>query len=148
MFSLIITIMAVALVAALVLATVYYANHFAQDGASRARSAKYLQEGNQLVGALEVYKTDHDGQLPTGTNDDIKNALMQGNYLRGWPATEWGFTSDYAIRSEVDQASCQAVNDKIGVSGVPDCNDPAYLNVRVCCTMPSSATGASGATGT
>lgn len=147
MFSIIITVIAIALVAALIAACVYYGGQFATDGSAKAKSARYLQEGNQLVGALELYKSDHDGQLPTGTNEDIKNTLISGKYLKGWPEQEWGFTTDYAVRSEVDQNACKAVNDKIGISTVPDCSDPAYLNVRVCCTMPSSSTGASGVTG-
>ena len=77
MFSLIVTITSIALVAALALATLYYGGSAVNKGAADATAAKILLQGQQLLGAAELYKADtgkwpplgrraHRGQVPLG----------------------------------------------------------------------------------
>lgn len=133
MFSLIITIIAVALVAALALATLYYGGEFVTDGQARANMTKIVQEGNQVVGALELYKADF-GSFPTGTSEEIATALVSNEYLRQIPSGEWEFRNDYAVRTDLTADACLAINQKVGVNTVPECSDTAYEGRTVCCS--------------
>ncbi len=54
MFSLIITIISIALVAALALATIYYGGSAFNRGSADAKAAQYINEGQQLSGAAAV----------------------------------------------------------------------------------------------
>lgn len=56
MFSLIITVISIALVAALALATLYYGGSAFNKGAAKADAAKILLQGQQLIGASELFK--------------------------------------------------------------------------------------------
>ncbi len=134
MFSLIVTIIAVALVAVLALATLYYGAQYVQDGQARAAITKIVQEGNQVVGALELYKADNGG-FPIGTSDEIKAQLMAKNYLQQMPTGAWEFRNDFAVRTDLSEASCLIINKKIGVNSVPSCSDPAYTGQTVCCSV-------------
>lgn len=133
MFSLIITVISIALVAVLILATIYYGGGFVKDGTARAQSAKYLQEGTQLVGAIELYKSEHSGALPVGTNEEIKAELVRANYLKQWPAQDWAYTEDFAIRADVTEAACLALNKTLKIDNIPSCSDPTYTATKVCC---------------
>jgi type II secretory pathway pseudopilin PulG len=126
MFSLIIAVIAIVLVGLLALATMYYLNNAGRDASATSQSALYLQEGSQLVGALEVYKLEHDGSMPTGTEAEIKETLLRdGKYLKSWPEKSWRFSTDYAFRAEVSTDAC----------AVPSCSDTAYEAKSVCCSV-------------
>jgi len=133
MFALIVTIVSVFLVAALALATIYYGGDLATDGQSRANTTKVLQEGNQVIGALELYKADN-GSFPTGTGDEIKQLLVSNNYLKQIPSGEWAFRSDFAVRTDLTEETCLTINKKVGVDTVPSCTDPAFENRTICCS--------------
>lgn len=132
MFSMIITIIAIALVAALAMATIFYGSSYYKDGQARAAATKTLAQGNQITGALELYKADKGG-LPTGTSDDIKQALLTNNYLRTWPADAWQLRDDYVVRSDLDETACKMVNASLKIDVIPTCDDPAYAGKSYCC---------------
>ncbi len=134
MFSLIMTVIAVALVAALALATLYYGGEFITDGSARAQMTKILQEGNQVVGALELFKADNGG-FPTGTSDEIKAKLVDQKYLKQMPSGEWEFRNDFAVRTDLDESACLQINKKVGINVVPACSDSAYTGRTVCCSV-------------
>lgn len=134
MFSLIITIISIALVIVLAAATLYYGGNPFEQAAQRADSARILQEANQIAGALELYKADNGG-FPTGTPTEIANALVDGRYLSQFPNPEkWSFTTNYVVHSIADEEQCIAINEKLGITYVPTCDDPEYANRSVCCT--------------
>ena len=132
MFSMIITIISIALVAALALATLYYGAQYYNDGQAKASATKTLQQGNQITGALELYKADK-GALPTGTSDDIKNALLSNQYLTSWPAEAWQMRGDYVVRSDLDEKACLMVNKSFKIDTIPTCDDPAFTGRSYCC---------------
>lgn len=134
MFSLIITIVAIALVALLALATIFYGTTFLSEGSARAMVTRTLQEGNQVIGAVELYKADHDGKLPTGTSDEIKATLLSTDYLKAWPDVNWEFRTDYAVRTGLSEDSCLSINKSLGIDTVPQCSDTNYTNRSFCCS--------------
>lgn len=134
MFALIITIVSIALVAALALATLYYGGTAINRGGERADAAKILQEGNQLSGALELYKADHGG-FPVGTSEQIRDQLLASNYLKAYPASGWEFRNDYAVRTGLSETACQTLNNSMGITTIPSCTDPAFKGRTICCTI-------------
>lgn len=133
MFSLIATIIAVALVAALALVTLFYGGSVMNTGSDRAAIARYLSEGTQVQGALELYRVEN-GELPTGTVDQIKQQLLDGHFLKTWPNGSWTLVNDYAVRTDLSLDACLQVNAKLNVSIVPICGDTAFTGRNLCCS--------------
>lgn len=83
MFSLIITIISIALVAALALATLYYGGSSFNRGAAGAEAARLINEGQQINGAVALAKSD---TTPVTT----LSQLVTDNYLSQVPASFLG----------------------------------------------------------
>jgi type II secretory pathway pseudopilin PulG len=79
MFSLIITIISIALVAALALATLYYGGSSWTRGNAAASAATLTNQGEQIRGALALYYT-HKGEYPATLDD-----LVTAEYLKTVP---------------------------------------------------------------
>lgn len=79
MFSLIITIISIALVAALALATLYYGGSSWTRGNAAATAATVTNQGQQIRGAMELYYADHSA-YPASLQD-----LVTGEYLKTIP---------------------------------------------------------------
>lgn len=138
MFSLIITIIAIALVAALVLATVYYGGNALNKSSDSANSAEVLNKGNQIQGAFELYRADH-GHLPVGTADEIKSVLISSEYLKSWPSakssSQWGLINDYATLSGLTQSQCESINQQmLGSPTIPACSATGNEGKSYCCS--------------
>jgi hypothetical protein len=132
MFSLIITIIAIALVAALALATLYYGGPIFNEGADRAQAAKLSAQGQQIMGAMELYRAEK-GVYPQSLND-----LVADEYLKSIPvaqaeeakalasafaaSTTWTLSSPgqpVIVLKPVSLATCKAYNQaNVGMSGV------------------------------
>jgi len=80
MFSLIITIISIALVAALALATLYYGGDAFNKGRAGADASKLINEGQQINGAVALAKADN---AVRGTIAD----LQAGQYLASVPSS-------------------------------------------------------------
>jgi type II secretory pathway pseudopilin PulG len=132
MFSLIITVIAIALVAALALATLYYGGPIFNAGAERAQAAKLSAQGQQIMGAMELYRAEK-GVYPQSLND-----LVADEYLKSIPvaqaeeakalasafaaSTTWTLSSPgqpVIVLKPVSLATCKAYNQaNVGMSGV------------------------------
>lgn len=134
MFSLIITIISIALVAALALATIYYGGSAFNKSAAESNATKLLNQAQQLLAADRLYRVDH-GSAPTSMAD-----LVNGGYLKSVPTAmskpivstayastqEWNMISTtagtaYSLSSSsfVDEDSCKFLNKKsLGQDGV------------------------------
>lgn len=83
MFSLIITIVAIALVAALALATLYYGGTAFQKSTVSAKATRVITHGQQIQGAQDAFRADF-GRWPT--EEELLGANDRGLvYLRSWP---------------------------------------------------------------
>ena len=138
MFSLIITVISVALVAALALATLYYGGDAYESGQAKAEAAKLRNQGQQLVAAAEFYylqkgewpetiqKMVDDGFLttvPVAQRTAIQEALAG----RAWVmpvARQPLFTFD-----EVTSEVCSTLNqDSYGLKGILPKLQPGYMH--------------------
>lgn len=85
MFSLIITIISIALVAALALATLYYGGSAFNRGSAGATASQLINEGQQLNGAVSIAKADIAAGVNTQAN--LVSELVDFKYLSQLPAS-------------------------------------------------------------
>lgn len=109
MFSLIITIISIALVAALALATIYYGGTAFNKGSAEAKASQLINEGQQINGAKTMQNAD------VAAGDTSKS--FTPDYLAQAPAV-WTIPvgahgSATVVTSGADV--CQAVNAKAGL---------------------------------
>lgn len=131
MFSLIATLISIALVAALALASLYYGGPVFNQGAARAHAAKIAAQGQQLQGAAELYKAntgeypislaelvaqDYLKSIPVASAQEqvlINNALAASTWVMVAPKTPV-----FALTG-VTEAVCKAINlGSYGVEGI------------------------------
>lgn len=115
MFQLIVSIIAVALVAALAGASIFYGGDAFSSGTSKAQATALINEGQQLNGAATLYRVDF-GQDITDLTD-----LTSQNYIgQVPPATEsadWAFDSAselFYLDATVGEEVCDKVNEASG----------------------------------
>lgn len=138
MFSLIITIAAVALVVALVAATMYHGgSETMTKGKQEAEVAQSLNELTQIKAALTQYYAD------TGTQATSLQSLVP-KYLSSIPEG-WGvevpsqvaFESSRLLSGTEEQklTSCQQINAKLGMTGEPPSCASIDANFSGCCVV-------------
>jgi hypothetical protein len=94
MFSLIISIIAIALVAALALASIYYGGDAFQEGTVKAEASTIVNQGQQVQGAVTMAEVNGD---VVGTDITV---LTTKNYLKEVPkfgANSWTVTATEAV---------------------------------------------------
>lgn len=84
MFSLIISIIAIALVAALALASIYYGGDAFQEGNSKAEASTIVNQGQQVQAAVTMSEIDEKGYFVDPTKTDLSD-LVTGKYLKEIP---------------------------------------------------------------
>ncbi len=149
MFSLIITIVSIALVAALALAALYYGGPAVLRGQADAQATRVLLHGQQLTAAADLYRADH-GQYPLNIQ-----AMVDGGYLRMVPVALEGSLMNTAwagdeawfmpkpgvpvfVLPDVEAQSCTRINLRsYSQDGIlPQVND----SLSVQCYGPTTAT--------
>ena len=122
MFSLIITIISIALVAALALATLYYGGNAFNKGSAEAEASKIAAQAQQVLGAVSLYRAER-ADAPTAANLLAHDYLatiptLSGNGVQ-WTelvAGEGSFWATNAVSKEV----CLKFNKMIAkVEGIP-----------------------------
>lgn len=121
MFSLIITIVSIALVVALVAATMYSGGDTLNQGRSRADAAAFVNGGQQVGGAAAMHVA-MEGAAPA----DVQ-ALVNKKYLATVPAVKGsGLTLDAAGKKVTSSVTSREVCLQINkAAGVTDTFDPA-----------------------
>lgn len=116
MFSLIITIISIALVAALALATLYFGGDAFNQGSAKAAAATVVNQAQQINGANTLYYLDNQAYA---TNVDTQ--LVDGDYLASEPNPGNISGSDYVVGANgvislegLSSAVCDAINKQAG----------------------------------
>jgi hypothetical protein len=91
MFSLIITIISIALVAALALASIYYGGNAFTSGSAKSAAAAVVNQAQQISAAWVMYANDNGGSDPAALGD-----LVTGEYLQVVPKPSKASVTDSA----------------------------------------------------
>lgn len=94
MFSLIITIIAIVLVAALAIATLYYGSNNLATARAKAGATTSINQGQQIIGAAQLFRADHS-RWPT----DIEE-LVSAKYLNTKPNAAFGVSASVASTAQ------------------------------------------------
>lgn len=119
MFSLIVTTVSIALVAALALATLYYGGNAFSEGRTKAQAAKVLNQGQQLTAAATMYRVQYGAWPPT------VESLVEKQLLKAIPIANAALSNALAAQpwrmpvgnapafffSVPDVSTCQALNE-------------------------------------
>lgn len=113
MFSLIISIIAIALVIVLAGASLYYGGDAFNKGTAKGEAAKYVNEAQQLQAAVTMYKVDNKGDVSSVSSTVLKDDGYLSADLSHWTVTGTEAATDAgAVSAEV----CKVINDDIAPS--------------------------------
>ncbi|MCC5612661.1 hypothetical protein LC612_39715, partial [Nostoc sp. CHAB 5834] len=168
MFSLVIVIFSIALVAVLALVVMYYGGSAMGGGAAKAEASKLINQGQQIMGAADLYKSDTGDWPPT------LESLVLGKYLKAMPegsnGNSWVMPKNSVptfVLAGVQKSACKTVNaftfksdgvrDRLSASYATQCYAPApdsfsvvvtkageYLSETGSCPAGTTATGLPG----
>ncbi|MNR71289.1 hypothetical protein D3C71_19040 [compost metagenome] len=151
MFSLIITLISIALVVALALAALYYGGGAFKQGAADAEASKALLQGQQLLGAADLFYADH-GHWPDSTDELIEKDYLQSIPMAGAAhlpdqahaaGVEWQMLQPrvptFTLTSALNERTCASVN-KRGSLGRPEVLGQAYASLIAQCYGDDSFT--------
>lgn len=127
MFSLIIALVSIVLVAAIAAATMYYGGSSYAQAQGRADAAKVVNAGAQIAGAVAAY-TANTASAPADLN-----TLVTSNYLSTLPAGSWVAQDNFVSATGLTLDQCTAANAVIGVVGVPTCE--SLGTTSACCSI-------------
>jgi len=114
MFSLIITIISIALVAALAVATIYYGGSAFTQGTAKANASALVSAAQQVQGADTLFQNDNGGNHA----DDVQ-ALVTGSYLQSEPTlpasvTAFGIADGLVTATVTGDSVCEAIVKSAG----------------------------------
>lgn len=141
MFSIIIVVISITLVALLAAATIYYGGDSFNKGNSKARAAEILNQAEMIKGAFTAYKVT-EGEIEVseaecdainGMFDGCLNPLIDKQYLTDIPQGQEGWYIDSAktLRRTLgtDLKACAVANFLNG-AGVPQNPDQKSLDLE------------------
>ena len=127
MFTLIVVLVTIALVALIAITSIFFGGDQFTEGVASAKASRYMNEAAQISGAINIYVSDHNGRYP-GTLQDLVPV-----YLKNIPEGDWAFSNNYITRTGLTADECLNVNEIAGYSTIPDCSDPALTPDIPCC---------------
>ena len=146
----IISLIAIVLLGLATVAGAYMGGSKILESKPEAEAARYINEGQQISGAIRLYQTENAGALPSNLSSDLV-----GPYLKTLPkaAENWDIASDAIIKGVATADTCQSVNKRAGwtnpnwVEGSTSvsryepisCDDPSLSSQVYYCCVASSA---------
>lgn len=114
MFSLIITIISIALVAVLALASIYYGGAAVGQGSDSARASQLINEGQQLQGLAAM--STAQGNTVTAVGDLVTTGHLS-QAIPVWAVDGAAFVREAAVGDEtLTAAACALVNERSGAA--------------------------------
>jgi hypothetical protein len=132
MFSLIITIISIALVGALAITTLFFGGDSFLRGKSEAEAAQYINESQQISAAVRLFQAENSGEMP----GDLQSDLVDNNYLKELPVSGelWEIGDNSLVKGVKDAETCEKVNEKSGWTNInhPDNDKPSEHSPASC----------------
>lgn len=150
MFSLIISIIAIALVVALAGASLYYGGDAFSQGSARAQASTFVNQGQQVAAAHTLYKNDEGGSaLVVDADQGIASvslaALVTGGYLASVPSApsdEWNVTDYDMDNADGDSDTATGTERVVSIDTVEA--DADHISAEVCAEIASQAGNSTG----
>lgn len=132
MFSLILTVISIAIVTIIALACLFYGADVWHTGKTKAGATQLAVETEQIQGAIQLFQNSNS-RLPLSL-DELTNG---GEYLTSVPNGAWGSNLAFIQTSSptVQEDVCLLYNQQRGIPLVPSCTDEFYKSVVVCCSQ-------------
>lgn len=136
MFSLVVSIIGILLVAVLSAAAIYYMGDNTHSAKSTGDLARLINEASQIHGAVLLREQDKPGVALTSMQQ-----LLDEEYLTSTPSSDWNTSLAGMIRPVSSVEQCMEFNKRHGHDFVtpPSCSDEAYTGSRVCCLIEAAA---------
>ena len=144
MYSLIIGVIAIIVLAILTLATLWLGGEISSTSADKGRYSQYLNHSEQIAAAMRLYQHDK-GERPTGSPMQIIQALTAAGadgktYLSTVPQGEWYMADNTIYRKLMDGGECKrmntiagkAVSDPASSDGCPPCDAAEFSDWPAC----------------
>lgn len=113
MFNLIVTVISIALVAALAVASIYYGGDVFRKGAAKAKVSQLINGSQQISGVNVLYANDNGGTYATAMTDlttDAAYLAAQPQLPSGVVLDEAGLTDNKIVATALSTEVCSAVN--------------------------------------
>jgi hypothetical protein len=143
MFSLIITVVAIALVVVLAIATVYYGGSAFKQGASAAKAATIVNQGQQIVAAMELFNAAK-GRYPGTASVEGIDELVSTGYLTEKPTVVAVVESQPVLFAQAAYAADAAAAWSIPTPGVPTAILSTSVDPDTCKAVNNKSRGDSG----
>lgn len=119
MFSLILSLMVVALIGIVVFMGSYYMGNGAFAAKDQASATTVINGASQINGAIKLYEAQHRGNPP-----ESLDAMVEAGYMKSIPDGEWAFADDAVKNTGVKESICQQVNKRLhGTTDIQSCSD-------------------------
>lgn len=132
MFSLIITLVSIALVVALIAATMYYGSDTLSRGQAVANAAAIISGGEQVVAAIQTH------YATTGRYPETLDELLTGNYLTSFPAVA---SAGFALVSSAHAAPVDGVGDWLYDRATPHLAYIGQMDMDTCAEVNNQVNG-------
>lgn len=127
MFTLIITIIAIALVTVTILTTVWYGGSSFSKGRAKAEAAQALSESQQIVGAINLYNI-REGTWPTNLQTLTQPAADKSIYLTSIPASALQTAEAWELKSEAGETATPDIKRNFVIK--PVSNEEACIQIN------------------
>ena len=130
MFSLIVVIVSIVLIALLAAIAVYYGGPAFANAQNKAKVDQLLNEGSQIKAASVLYATDNGGTAPS-TLGQLTDTSAANPYLRSAP-TGWSVTTGNAVVAYTQVQGkdvCNEFNSRYGIAPQADGSPPSCATV-------------------
>lgn len=144
MYTLIIGVIAIVVVAILTLATLFLGGHIFTSSADKGRYSQYINHSEQIAAAMRLYQHDK-GETPPGTPMQIIQALAEPSadgrtYLSTIPQGDWYMADNAIYRKLMDGGECKRMNTVAGKqvseptsnNGCPPCDAAEFGDWPAC----------------
>lgn len=131
MFSLILSLLVMALIGVVVFMGSYYMGDGAFAAKDQASAATVINGASQINGAIKLYEVQHRGNPP-----ESLDTIVEEGYLKSIPQGEWAFADDAVQNTGVKEATCRQVNKRLHDDpAIPVCSEST--DFMGCCSTSS-----------
>jgi len=110
MFALIITIISIALVAALAIASIYYGGSAFTQGSAQAQASTIVNQAQQIGAGVTLFENDNGGSAPASVS------ALTPTYMQAVPTPPSSASGAYALATNATQVTVDVTSTNVCLS--------------------------------